>query len=184
MGPDPTRAYFWHAVNKRPTRLWPGYYSTRSEEIFFDPKEKKLTFLGEIFQILTQTINGWPDPTQVKNIWPRPITSLLDLLVMALGQKLLTLVGLFFLVLGSDQVSHFWVWKIFQIIPFFPIGSNKNLIGVRSKNRRVNDGLAPYFLLGSGQSQFFPITRRQAWISTPTRKVRLGFKAGRIRRGW
>jgi len=65
MGPDPTRAYFWPAVNKRPTRLQPGYFLTWPEEIFFDPKGKKLkksTFLGEIFPIQTQTINGWPDP--------------------------------------------------------------------------------------------------------------------------
>jgi len=87
--PDPTRAYFWPAVNKRPTRLRPGYFPTRPEEIFFDPKGKKLknlTFLGEIFRILTQTINGWPDPTRaiknwpdptrVKIFWPGPITSL------------------------------------------------------------------------------------------------------------
>jgi len=31
MGPDPTRAYFWPAVNKRPTCLWPGYFPTRPE---------------------------------------------------------------------------------------------------------------------------------------------------------
>jgi len=75
--PDPTRAYFWPAV-KRPTRLRPGYFPTQPEEIFFDPKGKKLknlTFLGEIFQIQTQTINGWPDPTWVKNFWPGPITT-------------------------------------------------------------------------------------------------------------
>jgi len=79
MGPDPTRAYFWPAVNKRPTRLWPGYFPTQPEEIFSDPlkgkKFKNLMFLGEIFPIQTQTINGWPDPTQVKNFWPGPITS-------------------------------------------------------------------------------------------------------------
>jgi len=77
MGPDPTRAYFWPAVNKRPTRLWPRYFSTRPKEIFFDPKGKKLknlTFLGEIFQIQTQTINGWPKLTKVKKFWPGPIT--------------------------------------------------------------------------------------------------------------
>jgi len=53
MGPDPTQAYFWPAVNKRPTWLWPGYFLTRSEEIVFDPKSKKLKnlgFLGEIFK--------------------------------------------------------------------------------------------------------------------------------------
>jgi len=32
-------------------------------------------FLGEIFQIQTKTINGWPYPTRVKNFWPGPITS-------------------------------------------------------------------------------------------------------------
>jgi len=67
--PDPTRAYFWPAVNKRPTRLWPGYFPTRPEAIFFDPKEKKLknlTFLAEISWILNQTINGRPDPSHKK----------------------------------------------------------------------------------------------------------------------
>jgi len=81
MVPDPTRAYFWPAVNKRPTRLWPGYFLTRPEAIFFDPKGKKLknlTFIGEIFEIQTQTINGWPDPTRATKNWPDP------------GQKFLT----------------------------------------------------------------------------------------------
>jgi len=62
--PDPTQAYIWPAVNKRPTFLWPRYFLTRPEDIFFDSKGKKLknlTFLGEILQ--TQTINGWPNPT-------------------------------------------------------------------------------------------------------------------------
>jgi len=65
MGPDPTRAYFWPAVNKRPT--WVLSNPTRSN--FFLPeggKLKNLTFLGEIFQILTQTINRWPDPSKKK----------------------------------------------------------------------------------------------------------------------
>jgi len=35
MSPDPTRAYFWPAVNKKPvTRLWPRYFLTRAEELF------------------------------------------------------------------------------------------------------------------------------------------------------
>jgi len=50
--PDPTRAYFWSAVNMRPTRLWPGYFLTQSEEIFLARRE--------IFRIQTQIINGWP----------------------------------------------------------------------------------------------------------------------------
>jgi len=71
--PDPTQAYFWPAVNKRPTRLWPGYFLTQPKEIFltrrffFWHKGKtieNLTFLGETFQTQTQTINGWPDPGQ------------------------------------------------------------------------------------------------------------------------
>jgi len=89
MGPDPTHAYFWPAVNKRLTCLWPGYFSTWPKEIFFDLKEKieKFYILEEIFQIQTQTINGWPnqtrpepqkiDPTRVKNFWPGPITIVL-----------------------------------------------------------------------------------------------------------
>jgi len=79
--PDPTRAYFWPAVNKRPTRLLPEYFPTQPEEIFFDPKGKKLknlTFLGEIFQIQTQIINGWPNPSHKKLTQPDP------------GQKFLT----------------------------------------------------------------------------------------------
>jgi len=35
MGLEPTRAYFWPAVNKTPTQLWPGYFLTWPEAIFF-----------------------------------------------------------------------------------------------------------------------------------------------------
>jgi len=62
MGLDPTRAYIWPAVKKRPTHLWPGCFLTQPEDIFFDLRVKKLKnlmFLGKIFQ--TQTMNGWPD---------------------------------------------------------------------------------------------------------------------------
>jgi len=55
------------------TRSWPRYFLTRRD--FFWPKGKKLkilAFLGNIFQ--TQTIDGWPDLTQVKKSWPLPIT--------------------------------------------------------------------------------------------------------------
>jgi len=67
MGPDltrPTWAHFWPAINKRQTRLWPGYFLTQYNEIIFDLKSKKLKnsgFLGEIF--LTQTKDGC-NPTQ------------------------------------------------------------------------------------------------------------------------
>jgi len=85
MSPDPTRTYFWPAVNKRQTPLWPEYFSTRPDDIFlepFDPKGKKLknlTFLGEIH---TQSKDGWPNltrleqqkfyPTRVKIFDPDP----------------------------------------------------------------------------------------------------------------
>jgi len=78
--PNPTWAYCWPAVNKRPTWLWPAHFLTRPDEIFFDPN---LRFLGEIFKTQTQTKDGWsnparatklwPYPTRVKNFWPRPI---------------------------------------------------------------------------------------------------------------
>jgi len=54
MGPDPTRAYFWPAANKRLTRLRPGYFPTQHDEIFLTLRGKKLKnfmLLGEIFQI-------------------------------------------------------------------------------------------------------------------------------------
>jgi len=76
MGSDLTRAYFWRAVNKRPICLWPGYFLTKPEKIFFEPKGKKmknLTFLGEIFQ--TQTIRWLTKPDPVQIFWPRPITT-------------------------------------------------------------------------------------------------------------
>jgi len=90
MGPDPTRAYFWTAINKRPTCLWPGYFPTQPEEIFFDPKGKNLTFLGEIFRIQTQTINGWPNPSHIKLTRPYPESKKFD----------------------PGRVCHLWVWKI------------------------------------------------------------------------
>jgi len=44
MGPDPTQAFFWPAVNKRLTSLQPGYFLTQPEEIFFDPRAKDWKF--------------------------------------------------------------------------------------------------------------------------------------------
>jgi len=40
MSPDPTRAYFWPAVNKRATCLWPRYFLIRPKDIFFTLREK------------------------------------------------------------------------------------------------------------------------------------------------
>jgi len=69
--PDPNQTYFWPAINKRPTLLWPD------PKRFSDPKGKNLGFWGEIFQTQTQTKDGWPNPTRpnltraTKN-WPDP----------------------------------------------------------------------------------------------------------------
>jgi len=35
MDPDPIWVYFWPTVNKRPTRLWSGYFLTRPKSIFW-----------------------------------------------------------------------------------------------------------------------------------------------------
>jgi len=158
--PDPTRAYFWPTVNKRPTRLQPGYFPTQPEEIFIDPKGKKLknlTFLGQIFQIQTQTINGWPDPTRPdpsrkkltrpnpgQKFWPKPITNLYWWVWVkpGLGQVI-------FLLLGSGQVgsatSGFGKLGLknlplnMQIFHFFvPL--------CQKKYQQVKAGLASYFL--------------------------------------
>jgi len=40
MGPDPTRAYFWPAVNKRLACLWPGYFFTQPQDVFLIRREK------------------------------------------------------------------------------------------------------------------------------------------------
>jgi len=76
MGPDLTRAYLWPTVNKRLTHL--GLLFDPTKRYFFVPKGKELKnlrFLGEIFQTQTQTIDGWPNLTRVKNIWSGPITT-------------------------------------------------------------------------------------------------------------
>jgi len=82
MGPDPTRAYFWPAVNKRLTLFWLGYFLTQPDEIFLDPKgktrEKFGIFRGNFpnpnpnHRWLTRATKNWPDPTQVKNFDPYP----------------------------------------------------------------------------------------------------------------
>jgi len=77
MGPDPTQP--------GPT-LWPRYFLTQPEEIFLIRREnieKFDIFRGGIFQIQTQTINGWPEPT-------RPDPSHKKLTRRDPGQKFLT----------------------------------------------------------------------------------------------
>jgi len=72
MGHDPTRAYLWPEVNKRPTRLRPGYFLTRPEEIFLTRREKFDVFRGNFpnlnpnHELLTRR-----DPSHKKLIRPR-----------------------------------------------------------------------------------------------------------------
>jgi len=61
---NPSRAYFWPAVNKRP-----GYFLTRPEDIFFfDPKEKieKSEIFKGNFPNTNQRWLTWPDPSSKK----------------------------------------------------------------------------------------------------------------------
>jgi len=74
MGPDPTQAYFWPAVNSRTACPWPGYFLTWPHEIFFNPKEKNWK-IGKF----SKFISGWPDTTWVKTFLPGPITRLQSL---------------------------------------------------------------------------------------------------------
>jgi len=65
MGPDPTRAYFWPAVNKGPTLDWPGYFLTLPDEIFSLPvgeKMKNWDFWGKFLRLSAR-----PDPTQPRH---------------------------------------------------------------------------------------------------------------------
>jgi len=68
MGPDPTRAYIWPAVNKRLTRLWPGYFLHNPKRFFLHKK----TWMADP----TRATKNWPDLTRVKTFWSGPITTL------------------------------------------------------------------------------------------------------------
>jgi len=64
LWPNPTRAYFKPAVNKRLTHLWPGYFLTRPNDIFLSEGEKI-----EFFCIFRENFPnaGWltrPNPDQ------------------------------------------------------------------------------------------------------------------------
>jgi len=83
MGHDPTQAYFWPAVNKRPTHLQPGYFPTQPEEIFFLTQREKI----EKFDIfrgnfpISNPNRKWltrPEPQKIDPTRPDP------------GQKFLT----------------------------------------------------------------------------------------------
>jgi len=79
MGRDPTRVYFWHALNKGLTLIWP-------DEIFFSSgkKNKNWDFLGEIFQ--TQRWLTQHDLGQKKFTWTHHYLQVL----VSLGVKYVT----------------------------------------------------------------------------------------------
>jgi len=67
MGPDPIRAYFWPAVNKWMTYLWPGYFLIWPNEIDLIQREKlkNWDFLGK-FSSFNPTRASKNDPTQIQ----------------------------------------------------------------------------------------------------------------------
>jgi len=76
MCPDPTQGYFRAAVNKRLTRLWPGYFLTQLEKIFWpEGKNWKFGIFRGNFPNPNQRWLTRPNLTRVKKIWPRPITN-------------------------------------------------------------------------------------------------------------
>jgi len=80
MGPDPTRAYFWLAVNSRTTCLWPGYFLTRPKDISMSQREKIEKFGIFRWNFPNPDSNHrwltWPTLTQVKIFWPGSITTI------------------------------------------------------------------------------------------------------------
>jgi len=67
--PDPTWAYFWPAVNKRPTCPLTQVLFDTTRWDFFDPKGRKLKnlgFLGEIIQTQTKAMLTWLNPSKEK----------------------------------------------------------------------------------------------------------------------
>jgi len=68
MGPDRIRAYFWHAVNKRPGTFW------------LDPMRLVLNRTEKNWKLAIFRGNNFPNPNQrwlirVHNFWPGPIAS-------------------------------------------------------------------------------------------------------------
>jgi len=59
----PTQANFWPAVNQRPTHLWPRYFLTWPEEIFFYPEGKKRKVL-DLLGKFSKPRGSWPDRSQ------------------------------------------------------------------------------------------------------------------------
>jgi len=64
-GPDPKLAYFWPVINESPTCLWPRYFWTWYDEIFW-PEGKKLVFLRGNFTNPEDSGHKFdPDPSLV-----------------------------------------------------------------------------------------------------------------------
>jgi len=93
MGSDPTWAYFWPTVKKRPARLWsidPGTFLPHPKRYFLTHREKieKINIFRGNFpnpnsnhRWPTRPDQAWPkpqniDPTRVKNFWPWPAVKL------------------------------------------------------------------------------------------------------------
>jgi len=68
MGPDLTSAYFWPAVNKRLTHLWPRYFLSHPRRFFLTRSEKNEKF--GIFK------GNFPKPNPNQRKLTRPITKL------------------------------------------------------------------------------------------------------------
>jgi len=80
---DPTQAYFWPIVNKRPTWLWPRYFLAQPEAIFFWPEGQKIEKVG----ILR---GNFPSPNLNQRWLTRPNPSNIKLTGPDPGQKFLT----------------------------------------------------------------------------------------------
>jgi len=78
MGPDPTWAYFWRAVNERLTCLEPGYFLTSPAKILFDFKEKTI-FRWYFPNPIPKMRMTRPNPSNKILTWPRPITNIYHL---------------------------------------------------------------------------------------------------------
>jgi len=144
MGPDPTRAYFWPAVNKRPTRLWPGHFLTRREEIIFDPKRKKL----KIWHFIVTFSKFKPKPCMADPTWTEPQKTDPN------GSK------------NFDPDPSLIKRHIFQ---FFALRVKKNLFGSSQKVPGSKAGQpliccrSKYARVGSG-----PISSRGTWLRATT----------------
>jgi len=78
-GFDATWAYFWLAVNKRPTRFWPAYFLTQPNAIFYQKGkiEKFGIFMGNFPNPeVADPSNQKMTQPRVKNFWRGPITNL------------------------------------------------------------------------------------------------------------